>query len=372
MFTSLRHSWLTLIIFSLFLGCLIGAYGWFNWGQPEDMASHWIEVHSHMAGYTFKPEPIDEQVRSVLNTTNVINGTFIPNSILELQDRSSKNRSGKSKSQEVLDEKLMSEAGDRRSGSLTYNSPLAFTLPPVRVFLATWHAETGHGLNLVQHTPDICWVWGGWKPVELGQPFEVLLQIPWAVAGSTNLSTSRAYSSTWSSPTTNPIGQPSFSTTSPSSRGPSPRREPGTRAQEADPYSKSLVELPFECRVFRSPQGNAKELVVWCTLLGGQILSEQRQFRMGSDELTQNYADDRSRGLAVARRATARHLWQAIIKRLPTGKTKQFVRISLPLDNNWSNTVTQIQAFAVNWINIVQLNQQRNQQSKPETARLPN
>jgi hypothetical protein len=72
-------------------------------------------------------------------------------------------------------------------------------------------------MNVVQHTPDICWVGAGWTPAPLDLPSTVELDF-------------------------------------------------GGR------------KLPFECRAFHPPHSPQVELAVWCTLVSGQVFAEGERF----------------------------------------------------------------------------------------------
>ena len=72
-------------------------------------------------------------------------------------------------------------------------------------------------MSVIQHTPDICWVGGGAKPADLGQPETVEVEI----AGKTIL---------------------------------------------------------FECRIFRMSPGLPLEMTIWCALASGQVVTEGGRF----------------------------------------------------------------------------------------------
>jgi len=72
-------------------------------------------------------------------------------------------------------------------------------------------------MNVVQHTPDICWVGAGWTAIDLKLPSKVTLTF------------------------------------------------------DQRPIS-------FECRAFRAPRSTHQELSLWCTLVSGQVFDEGERF----------------------------------------------------------------------------------------------
>jgi len=157
----------------------------------------------------------------------------------------------------------------------------------VTVFAAEWTARDGQSMSVVQHTPDVCWVSGGWLPVRLGQPEQVEIEIA------------------------------------------------GRR-------------LPFECRVFGGPGGFRKELVVWCTLVGGQVLAEPDRWVTETDATV-----DRGERFVIAgrRMATGQFLDNVRNRRKASGE-KRFVRLSAPVDGEWPEALEELRRFAPGWIAV--------------------
>ncbi len=173
--------------------------------------------------------------------------------------------------------------------------------PQVRVFAATWPATRTLGLNVIQHTPDICWVGAGWLPIDLGQPDQLVIAIP---CGS-----------------------------------------------KSDPLN-TTASLRFECRAFRSPDGSSRELVIWCTIVGGQVLPESSRFR--SSKLTASRKADipQERQYAAGRRLSADYFVQSLQKRLKVRGAKQFVRLSTAADSDYRRSVVTLTAFAEKWLSF--------------------
>jgi hypothetical protein len=159
------------------------------------------------------------------------------------------------------------------------------------VFLASWTGAKGQKISAVEHTPDVCWAHEGLRPVELGQPPQVNL----AFEG---------------------------------------------RA------------MPFECRVFESPGGTRRELVVWCSLLGGQVMPELDVLRLSPKDSTDRYSDHGSRSVTVRQRLKIAQFIGLITHRLPAQGSRQFVRFSLPLTTDWRDGLQQIATFGPQWLGL--------------------
>jgi hypothetical protein len=157
----------------------------------------------------------------------------------------------------------------------------------IRIFAATWSASSKQGMTVVQHTPDVCWVGVGWTPIDAGQPKQVELEIPIATAENNRDSDL-----------------------------------PGT------------VKIPFECRVFRSPDGRSQELVIWCTLVSGRVLPEQSRFE--PQKADSHESSNKERQLAAGRRLSAGYFAESFKQRIGGRGTKQFMRLSAQADRETS------------------------------------
>lgn len=170
----------------------------------------------------------------------------------------------------------------------------------IRTFVAEWKAESGQDLAVVHHTPDICWIRAGWSPISLGQPTQALLELP---------------------------------------------------SQGQNSHSPSTVQFPFECRVFRLPNGGYPEMVLWCTLVGGQVLPEIHLFQVLTDDSADQPTVKRPIG-SFARRLAISHLWQLVQRRVPAQSSKQFVRLSIPITDSWESALEDARSFAKQWIEV--------------------
>lgn len=161
-----------LALAGVFFLTVAGAWAWFHVGARSDVALLRFELREELPGWGFAPDPVPPRAQAQLATTNLLNGAFT--------------------------------GPDGTS---------------VMVFAGEWHARDSTQLSVVGHTPDICWVLIGWRPVPAGLPQTVPVEL-----------------------------------------------EGGT--------------LPFECRIFTTPSGDRRELVLWCTLNGGKVLEEGEWFAL--------------------------------------------------------------------------------------------
>lgn len=154
------------------------------------------------------------------------------------------------------------------------------------VFSARWQAASARSMSVVQHTPDVCWVGAGWVPVDVGQPRQVQL----ALKGG---------------------------------------------------------EMPFECRAFRGPGQDHRELVVWCTLVGGRVLPESgRWTELGGGDTRRDQA------VAAYRRVALDHFVGNVRDRRRGSGDKQFVRFSVPLKGDWKESMERLTRFSKLWIEV--------------------
>ena len=161
------------------------------------------------------------------------------------------------------------------------------------VFMASWDHTKGEQVLAVDHTPDLCWAHVGWRPLDLGQPKEVHIDF-------------------------------------------------------------GGVSLPFECRVFESAGGNRRELVVWCSLLGGRVMPELDILRLSAQESTGEYNDHAQRSVQVRRRLKLAQFWASITQGVPHRGTRQFVRYSVPVTSDWASAIEQVTEFGPRWLKLRQ------------------
>jgi len=107
-------------------------------------------------------------------------------------------------------------------------------------------------------------------------------------------------------------------------------------------------DIPFECRAFKSPDSSSNELVVWCTLIGGRVMPEATRFRSSFEVTKWNYLLFRGKRFFA-------NLWRELKQRSATKGDKQFVRCSVTLHGDRSESVKQLQAFTPRWLKLCNL-----------------
>jgi hypothetical protein len=170
----------------------------------------------------------------------------------------------------------------------------------ISIFSANWSAASGEVMTVVQHTPDVCWVGSGWQPLDLGQPKQVALSIP---------------------------------------HGTSPAALKGKALPS--------TSFTFECRAFLAPEGQVRELVLWCTLVGGRILPESARFRLSKEKAAMaDVSNGKEKQLAIGRRLTIDYFVHAVTQRLRARGTKQFIRLSTSVSGNPEDALAELAGFA--------------------------
>lgn len=194
-----------------------------------------------MAGYRFQAVPLGKSVTETLATTRLLNGHFF----------------------------------DSRSNR-------------VSVFQADWKAGEGDGGNVFGHTPEICWVGGGFQTVRLGEPSQVFVEL---------------------------AGQ----------------------------------RVPFQCRILTHPGLPTPEITLWAACIDGRwddvLLGPPAD--MGKPETTlRSYVRDVGRTLSTRWAAVRRVALQPFAIQGP----KQFVRVSLPVTAGWPAALADLQRFVQAWL----------------------
>jgi hypothetical protein len=156
-----------LAVFAVALGA---PWMWFHVGVKPPERPLAFQTRTEVEGFRFVPELVSPQVADILQTTNLMSGRF--------------------------------ESGRERFS----------------VFAADWRADSKVSMNVLGHTPDICWVGSGSQAISLGQPSFIEVQL-------------------------------------------------------------GAARVVFECRVFQLPQGKGLEMVAWSSLVGGQPLEEGFRFQ---------------------------------------------------------------------------------------------
>lgn len=282
---NIKRRWPIWAAFLLFTTSVVFPRIWFRLGPKEsEISGHTPAIQlmdldrTNLPGYVLSTELVDEEALRILATTNVIN---------------------------------------RSCRSLPLSSHSSIN----NLFLATWRAESGLGLAVLQHTPDICWLGAGWEPIDVGQPRQIQLTLPFYMSDAAHL-----------------VGDIKTRNMG--------RQQAVSRMEE----TTNSVTLPFECRVFRYPASAEKRLVIWCTLIGGRWMPEESLF---SDLFKQNHLDSTNpneRMVAPARQLSANYLWQAIKDRIPARGTKQFVRCVVALEGAWKPALDTARSLVSEWI----------------------
>ena len=240
-----RLPWVLLL---LTVAAITGAFGWMHLGATDAAQGMRLETAESVSGYEFTPESLSELASEMLLTTNYVNGVF------------------------------------RREGE-----------SPVTVFAADWQSD-GSGLTVVQHTPDICWVQGGWTYGELGLPSSVELEISSGTGGAT-------------------------------------------------------VSIPFECRLFVSPDRVRKELTLWTTILGGVPVAESPSIAADND-LPSFFQHGKIRGPITRTKMAARRFTEAVGRKAFATGDKQFIRFSITASHDRKDDLDQLRNFASRWLSL--------------------
>lgn len=167
-------------------------------------------------------------------------------------------------------------------------------VPKFAVFMGTWDAADSKQMGVVAHTPDICWVGAGMVPVALGQPSSTELDF-------------------------------------------------------------NGVKLPFELRVFQSRDKSHYEMTTWCTLLSGQVFEESTRFEASKPTTPGASLDhyDAGQHQGDASRAHSAGQFVSILKnRIAGDGSKQFVRFSTGVDQDWKRSLAELKRFSAQWLEL--------------------
>jgi hypothetical protein len=158
------------VVVCLFLLSSVGSWAWFHVSPRVYPTSLHFQLQTNISGFTFTHESVSADAMEILSTTNLYNGSYIR------------------------------ERNER------------FT-----VFAGEWIGKSAREMSVIQHTPDICWVAAGAKPVDIGQPETVDIDL-------------------------------------------------------------NGIKATFECRAFKLTPDSPPELTIWCALSSGQIITEGGRF----------------------------------------------------------------------------------------------
>lgn len=305
---SQRRSWTAFLLFTPFLASIAGAYAWFV-GLPSPASSLptsfiWLEATTNIPGYTFIPESVSDSVKAGLGTTNILSGTFFRDADTDGR-KTSDERPVPASPRRDKNTRLSTLVTGRPTPSLdSEHSPLdTKSASRVTVFLASWTAETKAPLKVLGHTPDICWVGSGWKPVRTENPQRILIQLPIAKAEALD-----------------------------------------ARRQKRDIRDQSNGALTFETRSFELSDSGQREHAAWCILVEGEIVNDTLQM---TDRLPLL--------LEEANRGRFSHLGEfckAVQDRFSVRGAKQYIRFSVPGADNTEHSIASLGYFASQWLKI--------------------
>jgi hypothetical protein len=200
----------------------------------------YLAGRTKMPGYWFQAVPLGQQVAEKLATTRLLNGHFF----------------------------------DARSNR-------------VSVFQADWKAGQVDG-SALGHTPEICWVSGGFRTICLGEPSQVFVELG---------------------------GQ----------------------------------RVPFRCRILTYPGLPTPEITLWAACIDGRwddvLLGPLADMRT-PDTTLRSYVRDVGRTLST-RWAFVRRV---ALQPFPVSGPKQFVRLSLPVTDGWPAALADLENFAQAWL----------------------
>jgi hypothetical protein len=89
-------------------------------------------------------------------------------------------------------------------------------------------------------------------------------------------------------------------------------------------------------------------LVLWCTLVGGQVLEESDRWATESDST----ADRATRYTAAVRRMGVHQFLSNVRSRRRAASHKQFVRLSVPMTHDWKESLEHLTEFASLWLKV--------------------
>jgi len=103
----------------LFIAGVGAASAWFSVATPTANVRYHLSIQTNVPGWRFEPIPLNEKVVESLANPNFLNGIFLgPNN------------------------------------------------EKINIFFGEWVADKSSDLNIVSHTPEVCWVNSGWMAIE--------------------------------------------------------------------------------------------------------------------------------------------------------------------------------------------------------------
>lgn len=167
-------------------------------------------------------------------------------------------------------------------------------------FLGEWDPDNARQMSVVSHTPDICWVGAGWRPINLGQPDKTLF-------------------------TLNINGE-----------------------SDALKHRENEQQYFLETRVFEHALTQQKELAMWITIIDGRIVNEPRLFDLASSE-SNTIMDGKSLGALRNSQNSIHRFLTAIQERKTWNGKKLFYRVSAPVyEEDWESAYINVK----HWIHL--------------------
>jgi len=305
----------------LFGACLFCSWVWFKTDigranshlqSPSSEPRIWLTARTNIPGYMFIEEPITDVVKTTIGTSNILSGTFYK---VTDSGRETAERSPDSDFQSPVNKPKNGRnlgSSDRQTDRLASNLPSPLiSASRITVFFATWPSDDNSGLEVVRHTPDFCWGNAGWKPINLGQPMQIPLQI---------------YTS--KEPTRQEAEIP----------GALNRLD-----QSESPVLEAKTEVPFDFRIFELSDAQSREAVVWCAFSGGQALVETVEWAKQAPSTNSVAYGFWSRALRHKQILRAE-------RQFPIFGEKQFVRFSMKSQGEWHRTSEELITFGAAWL----------------------
>jgi hypothetical protein len=108
------------------------------------------------------------------------------------------------------------------------------------------------------------------------------------------------------------------------------------------------VPVPLECRVFEFR--GRHDLTFWCTLLSGRFIEEGLRFRPAAEAYTgaSGGVEKAIRGRMLA----AGQFLAAVSRRQPADGTKQFLRLSPPMEAGWQSALARVTNQIPKWLEV--------------------
>ena len=168
-------------------------------------------------------------------------------------------------------------------------------------FLGEWDPDNTRQMSVVSHTPDVCWVGAGWKPVNLGQPNKTIFKLAL-----------------------------------------------DSESESEIPVTKEKLYF-LETRVFEHALTHQKELAMWFTIIDGRIIDEPNLIDLENSENNLISAGKTFAAFRNSQNSAHRFLTAMKERRTWSGK-KLFYRVSVPVyEQNWELSYLNIKDWIPYW-----------------------